>query len=134
MFYINGLFKYIENVNILMFADDCILFKHGKDWDHIRNDLQHALDVYIRWGNDQNLTLNASKTTAMVICNNVNRRDLFDPAPFDAGNRQISFVSHFCYLGAIIDNEMTMTPEYKAVYRKVKQKVFMLGKLLYFLD
>ena len=57
MFYINGLFKFIENVNILMFADDCILFKHGKDWDHIRNDLQHALDVYIRWGNDQNLTL-----------------------------------------------------------------------------
>ena len=70
----------------------------------------------------------------MVICNKRKRIVLGNPAPFNAGNRPISFVQHFCYLGAILDNQMSMLQEYKAVYRKVEYKIFMLGKLRYFLD
>ena len=42
--------------------------------------------------------------------------------------------ARFCYLECIIDNELSMLPEYKAIYRKVEQKVFMLGKLRYIID
>ena len=45
-----------------------------------------------------------------------------DPAPFNAGNSNICFVDNFCYLGCIIDKELTMIPHYKAVYRCVEQK------------
>ena len=134
IFYINDLFKYIENVNMLMFADDCVLYKSGNSWGPVRQSLQDALNIYIAWGNDHNLTLNVSKTKAMVVCTEQKRVEIGDPAPFSAGNRPIFFVSHFCYLGAIIDNEMSMSQEYKSVYRKVEHKIFMLGKLRYFLD
>ena len=64
----------------------------------------------------------------------VKRNDLNRPAPFNAGNSIITFVENFCYLGCIIDNKLTMVPQYKAVYRRVEQKVFMLGKLRYLID
>ena len=53
------------------------------------------------------------------------------PTPFKAGNRQIMFVHNYmyCYLGCIINNELCMLNEYKAVYRKAKRKLYMLGKL-----
>ena len=64
----------------------------------------------------------------MLICNRPNRDAIHDPAPFDAGNSNISFVHKFCYLGCTIDRDMTMYHEYKALYRKVEHQIFMLGK------
>ena len=57
-----------------------------------------------------------------------------DPAPFNAVNSNILFVENFCYLGCIIDRELTMLAQYNAVYRRVEQKLFMLYKLRYLLD
>ena len=48
-----------------MFADDCKLYKSGKDWENVKRDLQTDLDVYTQWGNGHNLTLNATKSKAM---------------------------------------------------------------------
>ena len=110
------------------------IYKNSNSWDTVREALQSALDVYIKWGNDHNLTLNVNKTKSMIVCSNRKNDEIGDPAPFNAGNRQIMFVKNVCYLGAILDNAMTMALEYKAVYRKVEQKIFMLGKLRYFLD
>ena len=134
IFYINAPFRYIRDVKILMFADDCVLYKSGKNWGLIYDALQQALDTYVGWGEDHNLRLNVTKTKAMFISNTYKAREIECHAHFNAGNRQILFVNKFCYLGCIIDNEMTMVPEYKAVYRRVEHKIFMLGKLRYFID
>ena len=134
IFYINDVFNEIENVNIMMFADDCVLYSRGKLWEDIHYKLQIGLDTYIAWGKEHNLFLNARKTKAMLVCN-ANKRDrLIDPAPFNAGNSTIVFVNTFCYLGCIIDTELTMLPALKHIYRKVEQKIYMLGKLRYLVD
>ena len=134
IFYINDLFNEIENVNIMMFADDCVLYNSGKAWRNIHHDLQNGLETYIAWGKEHNLSLNAKKTKAMIVCNSGKRGALTDPAPFNAGNSIISFVDNFCYLGCIIDSDLTMLPALKDVYRKVEQKIYMLGKLRYLVD
>ena len=134
IFYINDLFRHVRDVNILMFADDCVLYKSGKNWGPIQEALQQALNVYVRWGEDHNLKLNVTKTKAMYIASSYEREEIERHAPFNAGNRSITFVNRFCYLGCIIDNKMSMVPEYKAVYRKVEHKIFLLGKLRYFID
>ena len=134
IFYINDVFKEIDNVNIMMFADDCVLYSKGKSWEDIHYNLQNSLDTYIAWGNEHNLSLNAKKTKAMIVCNSARHDVLIDPIPFNAGNSIISFVDHFCYLGCIIDSELTMLPALKCVYRKVEQKIYMLGKLRYLVD
>ena len=70
----------------------------------------------------------------MLICSKGARTIIGSPAPFKAGNSEIMFVRKYCYLGCIIDDELTMLHEYKAVYRKAERKIFMLGKLRYFVD
>ena len=134
IFYINGLFKYLLDVRVLMFADDCVLYTNGKDWGDVRGRLQAALNVYIEWGQKYNLLLNASKSKAMLICNSRIRQLIDCPAPFNAGNRQIMFVHNYCYLGCVINDELSIVNEYKAVYRKAERKVYMLGKLRFFVD
>ena len=134
IFYINDLFRYLLRVNVLMFADDCVLYKSGKHWNEVRECLQNDLDVYINWGKEHNLVLNASKSKAMLICNSNVRPIIGDPAPFNAGNRQIMFVHSYCYLGCVINDELTIANEYKAVYRKAERKVYMLGKLRYYVS
>ena len=49
-------------------------------------------------------------------------------APFNAGNRQILFVHSYCYLGFVIDDELTISHEYKAAYKKAERNIYMLGK------
>ena len=134
IFYINELFTNINDVQIMMFADDCVLYKNGKNWDDVHQSLQNSLNVYIKWGLDHNLLLNASKTKAMYICTQAINDRMDDPTHFNAGNSEISFVENFSYLGCIIDRELTMVPQYKAIYRRVEQKMFMLCKLRYLLD
>ena len=118
----------------MMFADDCVLYSSGQQWLDIHKHLQTGIDMYITWGNEHNLTLNATKTKAMVLCNRAKRDALGSPAPFNAGNSAISFVNNFCYLGCITDHELTMIPAYKDIYRKVEQKDHILAKLRYLVD
>ena len=134
IFYINDIFNEIGNVNMMMFADDCVLYSRGKSWNAIHCELQRGLDTYITWGKEHNLSLNAKKTKAMLVCNSAQRDIIIDPVPFNAGNSTISFVETFCYLGCKIDSGLTMLPALKDVYRKVEQKVYMLGKLRYLVD
>ena len=134
IFYINKLFTNINDVKIMMFADDCVLYKNGKNWDDVHQPLQNSLNVYIKWGLDHNLLFNASKTKAMYICTQALNDRMDDPTHFNAVNSEISFVENFSYLGCIIYRELTMVPQYKAIYRRVEQKMFMLCKLRYLLD
>ena len=69
IFYINEIFTAITNVKVLMFADDCVLYKRGGTWGDVHEPLQRGLNEYIKWCHDHNLSLNASKTKAMLLCN-----------------------------------------------------------------
>ena len=112
-----------------MFADDCVLYKRGKNWNDIRCPMQDMLDMYISWGTTHCLSLNADKTKCMIVANRGKLNALVDPAPFNAGNRQIMFVKKFSYLGIVLDNEMLLKPLYRYVCRQVEQKLFMLRKI-----
>ena len=129
IFYINDIFEIITDVKIKKFADDCVLYKSGAKWGEVYDPLQRMLDLYITWGNDHCLQLNADKSKCMIVANKGKLKSTIDPAHFNAGNRRIMFVSKFSYLGIILDNEMLLEPLYKHVCRLVEQKLFMLRKI-----
>ena len=129
IFYINDIFAEITGVKIKMFADDCVLYKSGPRWNDIRAPLQQMLDKYITWGENHSLMLNADKTKCMIVANKGKLKTTPDPAPFNAGNRQIMFVKRFSYLGIILDDELLLEPLYKNICRQVEQKLFMLRKI-----
>ena len=112
-----------------MFADNCVLYKSGKASNDVHEPLQRMLDVYIKWGNDHCLQLNADKTKCMIVANKGKLKSTHDPAPFNAGNRQIMLVKRFSYLGIILDEELLLEPLYTNLCRQVEQKLFMLRKI-----
>ena len=77
------------------------------------------------------MLLNATKSKAMLICNKNVRTVIGDPAPFNVGNGQIMFVHSYCYLGCVINDELTISNEYKQCIGRLNVR---LGKLRYYLD
>ena len=132
IFYINDVFMRITNdVKIMMFADDCVLYKSDEKCDVIIDILQESLNVYIDWGADNNMHLNVKKTKAMIISPCVHQ-NLYRPLLAD--NMNIHYVRQFNYLGVIIDDQLTYTPYYNAVKRKVENKIFVLSKIRRYVD
>ena len=114
-----------------MFADDCVLYKSDTSTDRILECLQSNLDKYVNWGKENNMYLNASKTKTMLI-NYSNRYNLY--RPILAEGRRIQFVNTFNYLGVILDDQLTFTPYYNMVKRRMENKIFVLSKIRKYVD
>ena len=52
-----------------------------------------------------------------------NRKRIGCPAPFNAGNNKIMFVHSYCYLGCIINDELSITNEW--LYMKAERNICM---------
>ena len=72
IFYINDVFAHINNsIRVMMFADDCVLYKSELCGTAIMRNLQKGLNEYIMWGLNNNMHLNISKMKAMLIAGNI---------------------------------------------------------------
>ena len=132
IFYINDVFAKIDrNVNMIMFADDCVLYKSDSCCDCILESLQNGLDSYVEWGEENNMHLNVTKTKSMLICSS-NQYNLYPPIT-TLGER-VQFVNTFNYLGVTIDNQLTFTPYYNLVKRKMENKIFVMSKIRKYID
>ena len=50
IFYINDIVDKLFFVKISMYADDCVLYMSGNNWESIRNTIQEDLDIFEHWG------------------------------------------------------------------------------------
>ena len=66
IFYINDCEKVLERVRNSMFADDCVLYYMGNNWNIVRTCLQGDLTNFVDWANMNGLKLNESKTQSMI--------------------------------------------------------------------
>ena len=132
IFYINDVFMHInENVKMLMFADDCVLYKSDICCDHILECLQRGLNTYVEWGEQNNMYLNASKTKTMLVCP-TKSHNLYQP--ISSMGKTIQFVNNFNYLGVIIDDQLTFIPYYNLVKRRMENKIFVMSKIRKYVD
>ena len=133
IFYINAVFASTinETINVMMFADDCLLYKSGNSSDIVLNSLQQGLDSYTEWGRLNNMHLNAKKTKAMLIFPSI-QYNLHRPLITDGG--EIQYVHTFNYLGTVIDDQLRFTSHYILVKRKIENKIFVLSKLRTYVD
>ena len=112
-----------------MFADDCMLYYSGNNWNTVYAVLQSDLDRFVNWTSENMLRLNSSKTQAMIVGNRNNILKIKDPEPLRILGRNIKYVKKCNYLGIILDSEMTLTPLCKNIQKRVLDKIFMLSKL-----
>ena len=112
----------IININILLYADDIILF--GKNPE----DLQKALNVLEEYCQRWKLTVNTSKTKIMVfrkggrLSNNLN---------FVYNNIKIEIVNKFCYLGVVFTSGGSSFETQKTLSGQALKAVFTLNKYIF---
>ena len=134
IFYINDILKTVKYVKISLFADDCVLFLSGNNWNVIQRRIQRDFNSIIDWTLRNNLRLNQDKTKAIIFGSRTKLTHVNHPVPFRIMDKDVKYVQHHAYLGITLDTNMTLIPLLKAVKKRVSNKVFMLRKIRKYLD
>ena len=108
IFYINDCTSVLDKLKISLYADDCILYYPGNNWDNIHRIMQKELDDFIAWTTRNNLRPNEGKTKAMIVGTHAKVSKLGAPIPFIINDRHVKFVKQYNYLGIVIDSELSM--------------------------
>ena len=67
IFYINDIIKSISNCNVSIFADDCILYCVGNNFEPMFRKIQGDLNIFSEWCSLNSLKINSGKTKAMIV-------------------------------------------------------------------
>ena len=67
VFYINDVVKNIADLRINMYADDCLIYTIGNNWNTMYPNIQNGLNCFQNWCVSNSLKLNVGKTKALVL-------------------------------------------------------------------
>lgn len=124
--YINDLPSHLANTFINLFADDTLIYLHGRNIDVLSDRMNCELDKINNWLRTNKLKLNVSKTKVMVIRH---------PSMAAAVNRitvdgeELEVVNSIKYLGVMIDHKLDFKENVDYVCKKVAKKVGVLSRL-----
>ncbi|KAK0138886.1 RNA-directed DNA polymerase from mobile element jockey [Merluccius polli] len=119
--YINDLPYACQDCEVIMYADDTVIFVKGKDHSDAAAQLTRAMVKISDWLHNCCLQLNNTKTVAMFFAktNKVHR----EPDVFIAGQR-IQIVKEYKYLGIVIDCHLTFKNHISKICKKVHSGKF----------
>ena len=112
-----------------LFADDCIIYLDGNNWTQIAGKIQSDLVKIETWCSENALSVNASKTKALIVGSHSRLNTINFDVKFCLIEKDIQYVNHFRYLGVILDSEMSLKYLLSVVKKKSSNKIFMLRKL-----
>ena len=129
IFYINDIIRAKGNFMINMYADDCILFKSGNNWNRMKDMLQPDLDGINAWCKRNRLQLSHKKSKVLLIASRQKLNSVEYNKQVHLDNIPLHFVDSYKYLGITIDKHMDLTPLLSSVKKTVSMHLFKLRKL-----
>ena len=112
-----------------MYADDCILFTSGNNWNHMVENIQTDLNKVYLWCTRNKLRLNTSKSKTLLIGSLAKIRNVDLSKTLHISHVSLEFVDRYKYLGITLDKYMSLSPLVADVKRKVNGSLFKLRKL-----
>jgi hypothetical protein len=132
--YINDFVKATEFFKPIIYADDtalsAILNMNGNENQNLENQINNELDIINDWFKLNKLSLNISKTKAMVFHD---PRKKVDTINLKINEIPIDFVEQFNYLGIILDSHLSWRPHVHVIHQKISKTVGILSKLKNFI-
>lgn len=107
-------------VKAVGYADDLVLISRGKDPTTIRDNLQQALGLVMKWGLKRGLRFSESKSVAVMFT----LRHKWSCPKLMMNNKCLEWQSEAKYLGVILDSKLTWAPHIKYKLQKVKKLLF----------
>lgn len=124
--YINGIFDLKLNGVLILIADDAILIYFNTNLDTLRKMIQEDLAAITSWLSQNKLTLNAEKTKFMLF--NCNEPDYIN-FNIRIGAHSIERVSHFKYLGIMLQDNLKWTAHIDSTCRKINGVSSIMSRL-----
>ena len=133
IFYMNYIIEKLYYVKLSMYADDCVLYLSGNNWDTMRPKMQEDLDCFEHWGELNNLHLNVKKTKLLFITTRSKLDKLREMESLSLYGNEVDIVKQYNYLEVILDSEMNLRSFISHIKKVVSLKIFTLAKIRRFL-
>ena len=126
--HINDLPEVVSECNILMYADDTVLYCSSSKASVIQDKLIADLAKIDHWLSFNSLFINVTKTEAMLF-GTAPRLSAVNSFSITLNNNVIKRVFHFTYLGIVFDDCLSWNEQIKQLISKAGKRVGMLGRL-----
>lgn len=135
--YINDLPDAIKHSELLMYADDTVLYCSATTIDTIEKNLKDDFRTVTNWFKENELIINAKrgKTEIMIFGTNNKLKKLVSP-PFkiEHNGEEIHHATSYKYLGMMLNPTLNMTDYLTKSIRKASSRIQLLRKTRKFMD
>ena len=133
IFYINDIISSITSLKINMYADDCILFISGNDWNRMLQKIQPEINSVQKWCVSNRLKINESKSKVLLFASRQKLGTIDYSTQLVLGNSRLKYCDKYKYLGVTLDSEMTLTSLLADTKKIVSNRLFNLRKLRHYI-
>ena len=109
-------------INSLLYADDYLLWKSGRNLKFTSNAVQNHLNTVNKWLNSWGLTISEEKTVGIIF----SRNSKTNFQPIELNGKKITFKDEHKFLGVTFDKKLTWAPHINNIAIRCKQKLNVL--------
>ena len=131
--YINDLAAIAKNLGSSIYAGDAVIYCSNYDTYFTQTRLEQALSMVIDWCNTNYINMNIDKTKFCIYGTRANVSK-FGPRNLSSDTRTITRCQQYQYLGVILDECLTMKPNFDNVFKKFSCTIYQFGKIKRFLN
>ena len=124
LIFVNDLHLNLLHTNSILFADDTTLYYSHKNLNYLKWCIEEDLQSLQDWFNSNKLTLNLSKTVAMLF--HRNKTKTAQKINLKVGGVNVPQVNETKFLGIWIDNNLSWNKHLSILERKIKQNRHLL--------
>ena len=130
LIFTNDLYLNLLHTNSILFADDTMLYYSHRKLSYAKWCIEEDLKILEDWFNTNKLTLNLSKTVAILFSRSKNTTKL----ELKVGTLHIPQVKETKFLGVWLDDRLTWNKHLNVLENKIKQNKHLLQSAKNFLD
>jgi hypothetical protein len=127
--YINDLNYYLNDYDIVMYADDTAMSELFNDINALEAGMSDALNRLSLWCRYNKLVINSSKTKYMIF----GTRNLSRVPALALAGANLELVDEFKYLGLIIDSDLKFVPHYNVVIKNMSRQCGICYRMKHYL-
>ena len=120
--FINDLPTAINKSNVLLYADDAVVFAAHNDIKILEETLNAQLDEVNKWTLSNFLFINKRKTEFVIFGTDARLSKATDTVVIKIGDYEINRVYDFKYLGIVLDDSLTWKDHVRYVISKVGKR------------
>lgn len=121
LIFVNDLPRFLEDVHVVMYADDTSIAVAARDREELEVKVKNVIERFTDWCTRNRIILNIQKT----VCVNFNIRRPLSIECFVG----LSLQKQACFLGLTVDDGVTFKPHIDNVCKKLNSSYFALLKL-----